>query len=80
MAVKPITNKQVVNKSTINRVEQKSFKEFKNRAQRSSVSQVPGKDFTKNYAIVLKDIDTSIISHVKNVISPIEVSKTDISI
>ena len=71
MAVKPITNKQVVNKSSVNRAEQRSFKNFKNRAQRKSVSQVPGNDFTKNYAIELKDVDTSIIGHVKNVISPI---------
>tara|TARA_Y100000310_G_scaffold268132_1_gene280575 strand:- start:337 stop:1206 length:870 start_codon:yes stop_codon:yes gene_type:complete len=31
---------------------------------------VPGKDFTKNYAVTLKDIDTSILNHIKNVIRP----------
>jgi hypothetical protein len=35
-----------------------------------SRSVVPGKDFTKNYAVTLKDIDTSVLNHIKNVIRP----------
>jgi hypothetical protein len=30
----------------------------------------PGKDFTKNFAITLKDIDTSIMTHIKNIMKP----------
>jgi len=77
MAVKPITNKQSVNTSAVDRSEQRSFKNFKNRGQRKAASQIPGKDFTKNYAITLKDLDSSVINHVKNVVTPIIKSGTD---
>ena len=30
----------------------------------------PGKDFTKNFSVTLKDIDTAVLSHVKNVMKP----------
>ena len=66
MAVKPVTNAHAPNLTDINRAEQVSFKNVKPRGNRSSTA-IPGKDFTKNYAINLKDIDTAIINHVKNV-------------
>ena len=46
------------------------IKNVKNRGGNRSISAIPGKDFTKNYAITLKDIDTSILNHVKNVMRP----------
>ena len=73
MAVKPITNKQVVVSSGINRALQRSNKKIDNKpVARSNESKTyaPGVDATKNYAISLKDVDTSIMSYVKNVIRP----------
>ncbi len=70
MAVKPITNKQAVVKEQTNRAEQRSFRNYKNRFSNKEQSIIPVKDFTKNYAITLKDVDTSIMNHIKHVISP----------
>ena len=69
MAVDRITNKQVVNKSTIDRSSQISQRGTTGRGN-TSQSYVPGLNFDKNYSITLKDVDTSIITHVKNVIKP----------
>jgi len=52
--------------TVVNRAEQVSFKNVKVRGSRSSTA-IPGKDFTKNYAINLRDIDTSVINHIKNI-------------
>tara|TARA_Y100000310_G_scaffold68601_1_gene63945 strand:- start:354 stop:1217 length:864 start_codon:yes stop_codon:yes gene_type:complete len=70
MAVKPITNKQVVNKSEINRGKQVSTRNITAGNGNRSKTYTPGLDFTKNYAITLKDVDTSIMNYVKNVIRP----------
>jgi len=69
MAVKPITNKQVVASSQINRGKQVSTKNT-NADGNSRKSFMPGINYSENYAITLKDIDTSIMSHVKSVIRP----------
>jgi hypothetical protein len=71
MAVKPITNKQVVNKSSVNRGQQTSTRNVTARGGTNFRSSfVPGKDFDKNYAVTLKDVDSSILSHVKDVMRP----------
>ena len=70
MAIKPITNKQVVVSTNINRAKQVSTRNLSVGGGNRSTSIVPGKDLSKNYAITLKDIDTAIISHVKNVMRP----------
>ena len=70
MAVKPITNKQVVDKTSVRRDEQISFRDTTGRGN-SRESITPGLNFDKNYSILLKDIDTSIMSYVKDVIKPI---------
>jgi hypothetical protein len=70
MAVKPITNKQVVSRGIVNREKQISTRNTTGKNGNISRTIVPGLDYTKNYAITLKDIDTSIISYVKNVIKP----------
>jgi|TARA_Y100000034_G_C6879905_1_gene403001 hypothetical protein len=70
MAVKPITNKQVVNKSEINRGKQRSTRDITAGHGNRSKTYIPGLDFTKNYSITLKDVDTSIMNYVKNVIRP----------
>ena len=69
MAVKPITNKQVVSSVNTNRVNQVSTRDKTVRGNRETTI-VPGKDFTKNYSVTLKDIDTAVLGHVKNVIRP----------
>ena len=70
MAVKPITNKQVVNKQSINRAEQVSTKNSTVRDSNSQKSYTPGLDYTKNFAVTLKDIDSSVLNHIKKVIRP----------
>ena len=70
MAIKPITNKQVVSTTNIDRSSQKSTRNLTNRSGNSRKTITPGIDLTKNYSITLKDIDTSILSHIKNVMKP----------
>jgi len=69
MAVNRITNKQVVNKESVNRAEQVSTKNTTIRGNRETTI-IPGHNFSNNYAITLKDIDTSLLNHVKNIIKP----------
>ena len=70
MAVKQITNTHALNKSSVNRANQTSMKNTTGKIGNRSRSVVPGKDFTKNYSVTLKDIDTTVMNHIKNVISP----------
>jgi len=69
MAVNKITNKQVVSKESINRANQVSTKNTTIRGNRETVI-VPGNNLSDNYAITLKDIDTAVLNHIKNVIRP----------
>ena len=69
MAIKPITNKQIVSGQQ-NRGKQTSTRNTTNRSGNSRKSIVPGLDITKGYSITLKDIDTAILSHVKEVMRP----------
>ena len=70
MAIKPITNKQVVSSPNINRGKQTSTRNTTNRSGNSSRSITPGLNISDNYSITLKDIDTAILSHVKEVMRP----------
>jgi len=70
MAIKPITNKQVVSTQNINRGEQRSTRNTTNRSGNSRTSITPGNNLSDNYSITLKDIDTSILSYIKNVLRP----------
>ena len=69
MAVNKITNKQVVNKESLNRANQVSTKNTTIRGNRETTI-IPGNNFSKNYSITLKDIDTSVMNHVNNVMKP----------
>jgi hypothetical protein len=72
MAVKPITTKNTVANRNINRAEQidnSKLGNFRPEGNRQETLAV-GKNFQDGYQITLKDIDTSIISHIKNVIKP----------
>ena len=70
MAVKPITNKQVVASSNINRGKQVSSKNTKAKNGNRSRTYVPGNNYSKNYSVTLKDIDSAVLNHIKNVIKP----------
>ena len=70
MAVNKITNKEVVSREGINRSEQVSTKNVTIRGNRETTI-LPGNNFSDNYAITLKDVDTAVLSHVKNVMKPI---------
>jgi len=71
MAIKPITDRQLVDASTVNREAQTSQRNMNTRGGGNEAQTiVPGIDLSKQYSITLKDIDTSIIKYVKNVIKP----------
>ena len=71
MAIKPITDKQLVDKTTVNRETQTSQRNMNTRGGgNDSQTVIPGIDLSKQYSITLKDIDTSIMSYIKNVIKP----------
>ena len=69
MAVNKITNKQTLNKELVNRATQISAKNNKVRGN-AEQTITPGKNFSKNFAITLKDIDTSVMTHIKDVMKP----------
>ena len=69
MAVNKITNKQIVRREGINRAEQISTKNTTIRGNRETTI-IPGNNFSDNYAITLKDVDTAVLNHVKNVMKP----------
>jgi len=70
MAVNKITNKQVVNKELVNRANEVSTKSTTIRGNRETTI-TPGSNFSDNYAITLKDVDTAVLNHVKNVMKPL---------
>ena len=69
MAVNKITNKGVVNKDLVNRANEVSTKSTTIRGNRET-SFVPGNNFSDNFSITLKDVDTAVLNHVKNVMKP----------
>ena len=69
MAVNKITNKGVVNKELVNRANEVSTKGTTIRGNRETTI-TPGNNFSENYAITLKDVDTAVLNHVKNVMKP----------
>ena len=69
MAVNKITNKSVVNKELLNRANEESTKSTTIRGNRET-SFVPGNNFSDNFSITLKDVDTAVLNHVKNVMKP----------
>ena len=71
MAIKPITDKQLVDASNVNRESQTSQRNMNTRGGgNESQTILPGIDLSKQYSITLKDIDTSVMSYIKNVIKP----------
>ena len=70
MAVNKITNKQVVSTELVNRAKQVSTSGTTVSGNRSSTI-TPGSNFSDNYSITLKDVDTAVLNHVKNVMKPL---------
>tara|TARA_R100000008_G_scaffold85231_3_gene74658 strand:- start:709 stop:1554 length:846 start_codon:yes stop_codon:yes gene_type:complete len=70
MAIKQVTNKNATIPEKANRADQVSLKNETNRISNEQTSVMPGKDFGKNYSITLKDIDSAVINHIKNIIKP----------
>ena len=72
MAVKPITTKNTVANQNINRATQIDNSKLDNFRPEGNLQETlaVGKNFQDGYQITLKDIDTSIMSHLKNVIKP----------
>ena len=70
MAIKPITNRQLVDAGNVNRETQTSQRNLNNRGGNDSQTIIPGIDLSKQYSITLKDIDTAMMSYIKNVIKP----------
>ena len=71
MAVNKITNKGVVNKELVNRANEVSTKGTTIRGNRETTI-IPGNNFADNYSITLKDVDTAVLNHVKNIIRVID--------
>ena len=69
MAIKPVTNTNAPNESTINRAEQTSIRSEKGNAK-VVIKKGTGRDAGKGFAIGLKDIDTAIIGHMNNIMKP----------
>ena len=70
MAINPITNTNTVNESTINRAKQTSIRSEKGNA-RVVIKKPGGRDAGEGWAIGLKDIDTAIMGHIRNIMKPV---------
>ena len=62
MAIKPITDRALIDTSNVNRESQLSQRNMESiRGGNEAQSVTPGYDLSKQYSITLKDIDTSIM-------------------
>ena len=64
MAIKPVTNTNAPNESTVNRAEQTSIRSEKGNARVVIKKGATGRNASRNFQIGLKDIDTAIIGPV----------------
>ena len=67
MAVKPIINPFPLEKENIDRSKQLSNRNVTSKNSNSEQTVLPGKDFTNNFEVDVKDLDETIMNHVKNV-------------
>jgi hypothetical protein len=70
VAIKPITNTNAPNESTINRAEQTSIRSEKGNSK-VVIKKGTGRNAGKGLSIGLTDIDTTVIRHMKNVMKPV---------
>ena len=69
MAIKPITNTNVTNESTINRAEQTSIRSEKGNSK-VVIKKGTGRNAGKGLSIGLIEIDTAVMTHIRNVMKP----------
>ena len=70
MAIKPVTNTNAPNKSTINRADRTSIRSEKGNAKVVIKKGATGLNASRGFQIGLKDIDTAIIGHMNNIMKP----------
>ena len=70
MAIKPITDRTLLDTTTVDRETQMSQRNMDVRGGNKSQTVIPGIDLSQQYSITLKDIDGAIMSYIKNVIKP----------
>jgi hypothetical protein len=70
VAIKPITNTNAPNESTINRAEQTSIRSEKGNSK-VVIKKGTGRNAGKGMSIGLTDIDTTVIRHMQNVMKPV---------
>ena len=66
MAVKPITNPNPRPQENLNRANEVSMRSTTVNNGNREQTVIPGSNFANNYEIVLKDLDTALMSHIKN--------------
>ena len=69
MAIKPITNENAGYESNINRAEQTSIRSEKGNSK-VVIKKPGGQNAGEGFAIGLKEIDTAVIKHIRNVMKP----------
>jgi len=67
MAVKPITNPNPKPQENLNRANEVSMRSTTSNNGNREQTVIPGANFSNNFEIVLKDLDTALMSHIKNV-------------
>ena len=70
MAIKPVTNENALNKSEINRAEQRSIRSETGNARVVIKKGATGRNASRGFQIGLKEIDTAIIGHMNNIMKP----------
>jgi len=70
VAIKPVTNTNAPNESTINRGEQTSFRSEKGNAK-VVIKKGTGLNAGQGFSIGLKEIDTAVINHIRNIMKPV---------
>ena len=69
MAIKPITNENAGYESNINRAEQTSIRSEKGNPK-VVIKKPGGQNAGKGFSIGVKEIDTAVIKHIRNVMKP----------
>ena len=69
MAIKPITNENAGYESNVNRAEQTSIRSEKGNAK-VVIKKPGGQNAGKGFSIGLKEIDTAVIKHIRNIMKP----------
>jgi len=70
MAIKPVTNENALNKSEVNRAEQRSIRSETGNARVVIKKGATGRNASRGFQIGLKEIDTAIIGHMNNIMKP----------